>query len=56
MGKTAAAQAANSSHSRTFLAREVPRPMSRNEEAVYAQLVSAGGPVKAHALLDRLHD
>lgn len=32
------------------------RPLSRNEELVYGQLLKAGGPLKAYALLDRLHD
>jgi Fur family transcriptional regulator, zinc uptake regulator len=32
------------------------RPMSRNEEMVYAQLLDAGEPLKAYDLLDRLHD
>jgi Fur family zinc uptake transcriptional regulator len=32
------------------------RPLSRNEEMVFAQLLRADGPLKAYALLDRLHD
>ncbi|MFN3960037.1 MAG: transcriptional repressor [Parvularculaceae bacterium] len=32
------------------------RPLSRNEELVYGQLLKAGGPLKAYALLDQLHD
>lgn len=32
------------------------RPLSRNEEMVYGQLLLAGAPLKAYALLDRLHD
>ena len=36
--------------------RSDPRKMSRNEEMVYGQLLMAAGPLKAYALLDRLHD
>jgi Fur family zinc uptake transcriptional regulator len=56
MGKTAAVQTAKGAHSKAKPAHQAPRLMSRNEQMVYAQLLSAGGPLKAYALLDRLHD
>ncbi len=49
----AAARSASATHRKGVVDQ---RPMSRNEEMVYAQLIDAGEPLKAYALLDRLHD
>ncbi len=56
MGKSAAVHTAKSVQSKVKPAHHAPRLMSRNEEMVYAQLLAAGEPLKAYALLDRLHD